>query len=527
LDVRLTIFSTFNEVITRLAILLLLTGLANLSAQPLNFKINWGHAFDGPKRSTLDDIIGHDASGTYVIRVHYGTADRDSYTLERYDRRFMLVQSQELEIMEGVERARIQHVLFLRSKLYMFYVLPNRATNKNELFVRQVNKSTLYPENTKLKLGEVDQGRYAKGVAFKFRTSRDSSKVVVSYEFQAGWNERKTYGFFVLDENLQLMWRPIAALPPGRELFFVENLKVDNAGNVYLLGVTFNDKRRSKRDGKPDYNYEVLAWSGNGEVMRSYTIALEDRFLTDMQIEVIDSKNLVCAGFYSATGTFSIKGTYFLTVDLETKNIKTASFKDFEIDFIMENLSDRDAHKVRKSEGDEEPALYEYDLDKLLVGKDGSAILIGEQYFVEVDNRDAHHRYYYYNDIIAVKIDPRGQILWAEKVSKNQRTLNDGGYSSSYALAIVKGNICFFFNDRWENLNYNGVGRPLPYYRAKDSIVILATLNQRGEQVRQPVFVTNDVVVTRPRACEQVSNREVILFAQWMKTQRFASMMFE
>src|SRR5204862_3423318 len=135
---------------------------------------------------------------------------------------------------------------------------------------------------------------------------------------------------------------------------------------------------KSKRRGKPNYNYEVFAWLQQGEQMKQYPIALEDRFLTDMQIEIVDNRNLVCAGFYSAKGTFSIKGTYFLTVDLASKEIKTKSFKEFGLDFIIQNMSDKEASRaVKRTERGDEVELYEYDLDKLLVGRDGSAILIG------------------------------------------------------------------------------------------------------------------------------------------------------
>ena len=93
-----------------------------------------------------------------------------------------------------------------------------------------------------------------------------------------------------------------------------------------------------------------------------------------MQIEILDDNRLVCAGFYSNKGTYSVKGTYFLSIDAATKEIKTKSFKEFSLDFIIQSMSDRQANRtVRKMDNGSEPELYEYDLDKLLIGKDGSA----------------------------------------------------------------------------------------------------------------------------------------------------------
>jgi hypothetical protein len=518
----------------RILVILLLP--ITLLSQPLDFDIQWGEEFKAPKRSSLDDIVGHDATGIYAIKVRGGIFGTD-YTLERYDKNFRPVHSVDLAIKDEGPDVHIEHILHLRNKLLMFYVVPNRKTNKSELYAREINKQTLTPESAKLMLGEADEGRVVRGISFNFRTSRDSSKVGVSFNFPNEEKDKSSYGFIVLDDQLRLLWKKLVAVPYPASLFNVEAFKVDNSGNVYLLALSYKEKRRSKRRGKPNYNYEVFAWSQQGDQMKQYPISLEDRFLTDMQIEVVDNRNLICAGFYSAKGTFSIKGTYFLTVDLASKEIKTKSFKEFDIDFMIENMSDREAKRaVKKQERGEEVEMYEYDLDKLLVGKDGSAILVGEQYFVEevtstsyVNGRATYTTtyHYYYNDIIAVKINPQGQIEWAEKISKSQHTASDGGFFSSYTLAILKGKICFFFNDHPENVNYKGIGRPIPY-RAKESIVILASLNQKGEQTRQPVFALRDIeVIMRPKVCEQISNHDVILFGQRKKTQQFARVVVE
>jgi hypothetical protein len=127
----------------------------------------------------------------------------------------------------------------------------------------------------------------------------------------------------------------------------------------------------------------------------------------------------------------------------------------------------------------------------------------------------------YYNDIIAVKINPQGQIEWAEKVAKTQHTTDDNGFFSSYAMVIAKGRIGFIFNDHPENLAYKGVGRPRNFM-GRESIVMLVTLDQQGRQTRQPIFSSQDAeVITRPKVCEQISNNDVILFGQRRKTQQF------
>lgn len=135
--------------------------------------------------------------------------------------------------------------------------------------------------------------------------------------------------------------------------------------------------------------------------------------------------------------------------------------------------------------------------------------------------------HYYYNDIITVKINTEGQIEWAEKVAKRQHTLDDGGFYSSYLMSIVKGRICFIFNDNPENLGYTGVGRVFNYVGGNKSIVTLVSLDEKGHQERQPLLRASDIeVIVRPKVCKQIASNNIILFGQRRKTQQFAMVSF-
>ncbi len=508
--------------------------------QELNFSVKWGKEFSASRKSSLEAIVGFDASGIYAIKGRYRSSllGSNTNTLEHYSNDFVPTTSFELEIKEAGHLCDVQQILHLNNKLYIFYSYADLNQRKNTLFVREIDKASLQPKTNILKLGEIDySGKSSTNHGdFNFRVSRDSSKVLVFYNLPYAKDEPEVIGFNVLDSHMKSIWQKAITLPHKDGLFDVESYRVDNSGNVYLLGLIYKEKRKSKRKGQPNYSYEILACRDEGNVLMQYPVVLEDRFLSDMQIEVLDDKRLVCAGFYSEKGTYSVKGTYFLTIDAVTKEIKTKSFKEFSIDFIIQSMTEREANRtMRKAEKGEEAELYEYDLDKLLVGKDGSAILIGEQYYMNAVTRTmfingvmssttAYH--YYYNDIIAVKINAEGQIEWAEKVAKTQHSINDNGFYSSYTLAILKGKICFIFNDNSKNLNYKGIGRPANF-TGRESVVMIASLNQQGEQLRQPLFKNDQDVIMRPKVCKQILNNQVILFGQRKKNQQFARVVFE
>jgi hypothetical protein len=509
-----------------------------LSAQKVDPIVKWGSEFKAPKRSSLSDIVGFDNTGIYAIKERYGFGSI-KYSIEHYNKNFEPTKSFDLDLEEDGRDCNVELVLQLHNKLFLFSSLPNARTKKNVLSVQEVNKTTLQPDKIKQKIAEIDfsgESRTNSG-SYKVKVSRDSSKVLIFYNLPYNKNEPEAFGVTVLNDALKPLWSKEVRLPYEDELFDLESFRVDNDGDVYLLGLIYNDKRKSKRRGAPNYKYQVFAYRDKGKTLKEYPISLPDKFLTDMQIEVLNNKNLICAGFYSEKGTYSIRGTYFLTVDAANKDIKTKSFKEFGIEFITQNMTENQAAKTkRKEERGEENELFEYDLDKLLVGKDGSAVLLGEQYYV---NTVTHTRFingrsesystthYYYNDIIAVKINPAGKIEWAEKIAKRQHTTDDGGFYSSYTMAVIKGSICFIFNDNPKNLDYTGIGKVFNYHGGQESLIMLVNLDQSGKQKRQPLFRSLDVeVIARPKVCEQITNNEVILFGQRKKTQQFASVTF-
>jgi hypothetical protein len=335
------------------------------------------------------------------------------------------------------------------------------------------------------------------------------------------------------------LWEKEIRLPYKEDLFEVTDYEVDNFGNVHLLGIIFKEKRKEKRKGKPNYKYQVLSYRNQGDELIEYPIAISGKFLTDMQIAVNSNQDIICGGFYSVEGTFSIKGSYFLKVDGETKEIIEKSFKDFGIDFITQNMKKREEKKAKKKdEKGKNVELFEYDLDRIILRSDGGAVLVGEQYYVvvkTVTTFDANGRSqtrttykYYYNDIIVVSVLPDGSIDWTEKIPKRQATINDGGFFSSYAMSVIGNKLYFVFNDNPKNLFYKGSGKLYNFNNSKGSLIVLVELNMEGKQTREALFSAKEAgILTRPKVCEQISSKEMVLFGQRKSTHQFVKITFK
>jgi hypothetical protein len=504
--------------------------------QAAPFKVIWGKEFTAPSSSTLGDIIGYDRSGFYVVR-NQTKAFSNKLSIERFDNQLNLAKSIDLELVEDGKKSFLEYFLHLDGRLWMFTSFPDSKSKKNVLMARPVNKQSLMPDNVRKKqlLATDFGGRRAKG-GFTFRTSNDSSKVLIYYSLpQQDPVDPQKFGFMILNKQMEMLWQKEIMLPYRDDLFDIESTKIDNNGNVYLLGLLFKDRRREKRKGLPNYEYKVLSYTNNGETSNEFAVNLPDKFLTDMQVGARANGDIVCAGFYSESGTLSIRGTFFLSIDAKSKEVRTKSLKEFDINFITQNMTEREMDRAKKRDGKgQEVELYEYDLDKLIVRSDGGAMLIGEQYFVRTRTYTQYMggrpmtqttTYYYYNDIIVVNIDPQGNIDWSVKVPKRQMSIDDGGFYSSYAMAINKDKIYFVYNDSPDNLSYTGTGT-VSNASGRNRVVMVTSVNSKGEMSRKPLSGGMAEVITRPKVCEQISYSEMILFGQRRKTQQFGMITF-
>lgn len=510
--------------------------------------IKWGNEIKTSRKKTLTGIIAHDQSGFYALqRERKGFLGLSSdLTIDHYDNNANQTKSIDLSLESGKKEMVYESILHINDKLYLFTTYQDQKTKMNSLYVQTIDKNSLSPNSEAKKLVDIDYSgnRKSNSGEYSISLSKDASKVLVFYNQPYDKGEKEKFGFSVFDNAMNLIWNKSVTLPYNDELFDIERKRVDNEGNVYLLNTVYKEKRRKKRHGEPNYQYTILSYKKGVEAVNEYPIDLPGKFVTDMQFTIANNHDIVCAGFYSDQGTYSIKGTYYISIDAKTKAIKSQSYKEFSIDVLFENLTEKQQKRLEKKiEKGKEVELYEYDLDNIILRDDGGAMLVGEQYFVNIvtttqtmstgtgtTTTTTTTYYYNYNDIIVVNIDPKGQIEWVKKIPKRQVTTNDGGFYSSYVISITNGKLYFVFNDNPKNLleKTTDSKKFATFSNQKGSIAVLVEVDKDGNYTKEPLFKTVDAeVMIRPKVCEQISSNEIVLFGQRKKAERFARLTFK
>lgn len=514
-------------------ILLLFIGLTgSLSAYSQNIRIKWGEEIREAPKSWISKIIRSDKDGLFVLRQQdsgiFGGPLR-TYYLEKFDRRLSHIYTRELQLLpEFKNRSDIsfQTLHYLKGNFHVYSSFYNRAADKKTAFVQFYNKEGKAIGKS-LNIDQIEASRRRNSGNFEFTYSIDTSKILVFRNEPFAKGEPERFACKVYDNNFQLIWSKSIELPYEDQVFSVQRFRVDNDGNIYVLGKAYKGKvPREQRNGNPNFRYVILHYFNSGAAFKEYTITLGENFITDITFKVNANNDIIGAGFFSKTRSYNINGTFYLLIDGQSKEVKTQSTKEFPVSFLSEFLN---ARQVRKERG-----LFEYDLDEIILRNDGGALLIAEQFIVRAvttnDNRGfaRTNYYFYYNDIIVTNISPTGTIDWYLKIPKEQISTNDGGFYSSYARAVVKDKIYFIFNDHPKNLSLEKNFPIRALRNVKKALTMVVMVNNDGTLRKQALFPAKEKkTITRPKISTQVAANEMIIFGERGKNIRFGKLNFE
>ncbi len=177
------------------------------------------------------------------------------------------------------------------------------------------------------------------------------------------------------------------------------------------------------------------------------------------------NKQLVFGGYYSSEHGSDLRGFFTAACSIENSKTISAQYGYFDeaaaAKVVREkqptgksNLPNKYNQKYFKSR------FQDIELRKLIVRSDGGVLLVGESTRI-VDNandRDPffdnrfqnslrNPREYFYDDVLALSIEPDGQLEWVQILPKQQYSQDDQGYYSSVGVMNDRDKIRLLFNE--------------------------------------------------------------------------------
>ncbi|RYD83224.1 MAG: hypothetical protein EOP53_01480 [Sphingobacteriales bacterium] len=488
-----------------------------------NVHVNWGKIEKASRRTQATGIIGRDANGFYVLAQK--TIGRDEVYLEKYDNKSNRIFQKELTFpAPDGKKVNFEKLIMVDGQMLMFTSFYNRKLDKNYAFVTKVSNNGESDKSFK-QIDEITAEKKRNNGNFDFILSHDSTKILVYHNEPYEKNAQERFSVKVMDKNLNFIWEKDISVPFRDKDFRISDYTVSNDNKVYMLA-RIQEGNREKKGGRPNYKYIILSYGEKDKTPNEYLVSLGEKFISDINFQLNNQNNLVCAGFYSLKNSSGVGGTFYMTIDSKTKAVTNKSVKDFDEKILGQFMSER---KARKNNSE----LQNYDLRKLITKEDGGSVLVAEQYYVVehtyTDKNGTHTTYYYhYNDVILVDIAKSGEINWVSRIPKMQVTANDGGYYSSFAICVYKDKINLVYNDNKKNIEKYDPKKLRSMGKVKKTVTMLVTVDSKGKYTKTPLFTNKKkAAIARPKLYLQTTKDEMVMQAIKGRNFMYGALRFE
>ena len=333
---------------------------------------------------------------------------------------------------------------------------------------------------------------------FYVNQSFDKSKIMISYRLKPlnlkDVDNKDVLGMFVYDQGMERLWGKEIKMPYSEAV--MNNLAYGVGNRGYgLLMIRKNDTKK----------YELLGFSDED----NYSLDLDietDLMFQKFEVREDEEGNFLFSGMYAngidvkvrwANGDvsthFNTDGVYLFTLDKDGGMVSKSKIP-FELDFIGQYLTDKQRKRLAKREAEGKAGIRDLRIGDVHINKDGSKIIICErQWFETITTGTSKTRVFSYTNMVAMKIDKDGSLLWIKKLPKRQEgATGQGGMGYKYIHGEETHYLVYLDNPKNASLDLESV----PYIH-KDGkggyLTAYAISDEDGEVTRHTLFEVKDV----------------------------------
>lgn len=477
----------------------------------------------------FETVKGHKDLGFYKLNeneyseVYYRKGEDMIFQI--YDEKFKKIKKQEIVPIPEESKKVGHHGLFsVKNDYFWFYETWDRETETERLFSRGFDKNTLKFSGKEIKL--IETGRLDPYLKYRFYTSTDSSKMLVTYrvipkERNDKLNNDKI-GFNLFDYKMNKIYAAEIEMPYTEADMTILDYQVDSRGNIYMLSeVKLNNSLEGEKvkNLKNAYRYELIRVNQQNNSLQAIKLGLDNKYSKSVVLSEDLNNNIVITGFYSnKKNSGSADGAYTIKLELDEKNsikeLKT-TYSEFPIEVLKSYESENKKYKMDKKEKADDLEADDLVFDKVIFYKDGSMMFIGEEYYViEHTNVNSNGNYtttytYYFNDILVLKTDKNGKTLWCKKIPKYQK--GKATKDLSYHHHSFNDNECFFYLDNAKNIDLPLTETPEMHMSGKGGYLTCVKIDSNGNMTKKSIFnIKDEEVKIYPKEFESISNNLIV-----------------
>lgn len=418
---------------------------------------------------------------------------------------------------------KLEEVLEVDNRYYILYSSWNGKDHKEQLFAAEVDfKNGELLDNHKLIVsiegkvsGKQEFELFKEGWyemidgtkdKFDFSTSNDKKNLLVQYKKKPEIkNDKKSYaviGLVGFDSSLNQISEKEIKMPHAERIIKTLDYRIDNASNIYMLCKVFHSdsyKSKTKQNKATDFHLELFFLKHGSEELKISKFDEKDKLITNLTFFDTDKDFSVLAGFYNnkKENVEEINGLVVYKINRNGEFYDNV-FHEIPLDAInhYENGKTKTDKKENKNYTTKVEGLV---IKNISVNNDSSLVIFSEQYYI--------HEYMYsssggmttahlhfYNDILATKLKPKGELDWTKKISKSQVAKSEKNNILSFYYSNANKNHYLFFLDNIKNIDLPLEDMPAIYGERPDVYLAAYKIADSNGEITKTAVMQPEII---------------------------------
>ncbi|REJ84035.1 MAG: hypothetical protein DWQ44_03945 [Bacteroidetes bacterium] len=461
-------------------------------------QVKWSAPLSDDNKHPYLKILGEAPGGFYMVRsnLSFGsTRVRSGFKTRKYIlQKFSSAMSlqTEKELLAPAEAGVIADLEVIDEKVLVVFYTFDKQDRTYSFFAQYLDAALNYSGPAalidKFASENIDDDNLP-GVFY----SRNRKMLAFTYRQIAKDKKSQSFTAVLLDSDLNNIYKKEIRFQIPARLYAPLTYVLSNEGNFYVLGIRFLTDKKVKAPGESFYTLH-----GYNRISGLYCdkeIKIEDKFLTDASVAAdAYNKKIVVSGYYSDKTTYSTAGIFYYSMDEDSFSDSKVFTSAFPTSYLQKFIGERKENKSRE--------LINYSIDRLILRNDGGVGLAAESFYQTTrtywdyyTQTMISHYYYNFGSIMVISVHPDGKLHWTNLVSKEQSSVDDGGFYSSYA-SVNSGGILYFIYNK---------------YVSERSSVLITSIDGQGNQKTDVLFNEVERVSVLATAAKQIDEETLIM----------------
>jgi len=325
----------------------------------------------------------------------------------------------------------------------------------------------------------------------------------------------------LFDSNLNKRWeQDFSAEVEEKNYAFEQITFSENLKETYIIAKAYFKKKRFQVDERK-FQYELIKVSNGTTKTQSFD---DPGKYSEGLYPILNNGSILCVGFYANRKDNRYNGVSYFKVNPNSLTVTSKKYHPFSVQFMEDKFGRTDNQVIKNLV-----------FKNATVTDDKHILFNAEEYFVtkstQVTGAGQRVRVerFHYNDIVSVKLNPEGDMLWARNIKKTEVTQGDGAYAS-YSSYTKNGNTYFFICTASENPQLiNGERLFFKQGLSRNRNVFLISLSNEGILDYEKIIGNREaklpIMVSKPLI--DVAHDELVFYAKRGSKKQLVQVTFE